>query len=132
MIWYSAGGGGNAPPTPPGMTSTWPALNCEDRSRLKSTIACASTEYLVARASTVSLALTTTTTPCTGGMTSWSPVATASLEYRLLFDQRISGTVTWYLAAIADRSSPAATVYVNGWWLTGADVGIDTGLMIVL
>jgi hypothetical protein len=50
----------------------------------------------------------------------------------LAFDQRISATVTWYRAAIIFKVSPAATVIMNGWWLIGADVGIDTGLMIVL
>src|SRR5205807_2132676 len=106
--------------------------SCAVRSRLKSMMACGSTWYVVPSASTVSLALVVTTTPCTGGMTTWSPVATESFEIRLLFDHRISATVTWYLVAIAVRFSPAATVYTTGVWLIGADVGIDTGLMIVL
>ena len=65
-------------------------------------------------------------------MTIWSPVATESVDIRLVFDQRISATDTWYLEAIALRFSPAATEYTNAWWLCGADVGIATGLMIVL
>ena len=50
----------------------------------------------------------------------------------MVFDQRISATLTWYFVAIVFRFSPEATMYVKGWWLIGADVGIDTGLMIVL
>src|SRR5436309_9993499 len=94
-ICHSAGGGGKAPPMPPGTTSVIPEVRVEVRRRLKSTMACASTEYLVASACRVSLPLVVTTTPWTGGITIWSPVATESLEYRLAFDQRISATVTW-------------------------------------
>jgi hypothetical protein len=43
-------------------------------------------------------------------MTRWSPVATVSLDIRFVFDQRIWLTVTPYLAAIAARFSPGATV----------------------
>ena len=58
----------------------------------------------------MSLALVVTTTPATGGTMIWSPVATTSLEIRLVFDQRIWLTLTWNLAAIAFKFSPAATV----------------------
>ena len=69
-----------------------------------------STWYLAARLSIVSVALVVTTIPCTGGTTIWLPVATESVDMRLVLDQRISATLTWNLLAIADRSSPAATV----------------------
>jgi len=86
--------GGNAPPTPPGMTMVAPAGTWVLRSRLKSMIACGSTWYLDARPSIVSLDLVVTTMPCTGGITIWLPVATESVDIRLVFDQRISATVT--------------------------------------
>src|SRR6267143_2932497 len=114
------------------MTSVVPLVSCVLRRRLKSMMTWGSTWYLVARASIVSLELATTTIPCSGGMTTWLPVATESVDMRFVFDQRISATLTWNLVAIADRSSPAATVYANGWRLTGAEVGIDTGLITVL
>ena len=57
-----------------------PGVSVAVRSRLKSMIVWGSTEYLVARALTVSLALVVTTMPCTGGITIWSPVATESFE----------------------------------------------------
>src|SRR6267143_6639039 len=82
--------------------------------------------------SMVSPALTLTTTPGTGGITIWSPVETESFENRFEFDHRIWETVTLNLVAIESRLSPASTVYVNGWWLIGAELGIETGLMIVL
>src|SRR4029077_13612248 len=107
-------------------------FSCVLRRRLKSMMLCASDWYFVARPSSVSVALTVTTIPGTGGIQIWSPVATTSLEIRLVFDQRIWLTVTWYLAAMTFRFSPAATVYMNGSWLIGADSGIATGLMIVV
>src|SRR5438132_12027785 len=114
------------------MTRAVPAWSWVVRSRLKSMIVWGSTWYLLARLSIVSVDLVVTTIPCTGGTTIWLPVATESVDMRLVLDQRISATLTWNLVAIAVRSSPAATVYMNGWRLTGAEVGIDTGLITVL
>src|SRR5450759_3751006 len=88
--WYRAGGGGNAPPTPPGITSTVPAVSCVVRNRLKSMMVWGSTWYLVPRLSNVSLAFVVTTMPGIGGMISWSPVATESGEIRFVFDRRLS------------------------------------------
>ncbi len=72
-----------------------PDVRVEVRRRLKSTMACGSTEYLAASDCRVSLDLVVTTMPWTGGITIWSPVETESFEYRLPFDQRISATVMW-------------------------------------
>src|ERR1700674_719787 len=127
-----AGGGGNAPPTPPGTTTVIPAVSWALRRRLKSMMTCRSTWYVAPRLSNVSVALVVTTMPGTGGMTICCPVATESLAIRFVFDQRIWLTVTPYLAAIAAKFSPAATAYVMGMRLMGAEVGIETGLMIVL
>src|SRR5256885_11904471 len=111
-IWYSAGGGGNAPPAPPGTTSTMPWVSWVERSRLKSTIAWGSTPYLAASASTVSLDFATTTMPCTGGMTICWPVSTTSLENRLsLLDHRTSATLTWELPGVTHTLSPDGTIH---------------------
>src|SRR3989475_11774073 len=128
-ICHRAGGGGNAPPLPPGMTSVMPGVSVVVRSRLKSTITCGSTEYFVARAPTVSDAFVVTTTPWTGGMTIWSPGATETLGERLVFDQRVSATLPWYFVAIVFWFSPGATMYVKGWWVIGAAVRVRTRLM---
>ena len=80
----------------------------------------------------MSVALVVTTMPGTGGITIWSPVATTSLEIRLVFDQRIWLTVTLNLAR--DRLQGLAGGHRVGErrWLIGADSGMATGLMIVL
>src|ERR1700687_3024273 len=92
----------------------------------------ASTPYVLAMLSMVSPALTVTTTPGTGGIRIWSPVEMESSLNRFEFDQRIWDTVTPNLEAIESRVSPACTVYVDGWWLIGAELGIATGLLSVL
>src|SRR5260370_13597192 len=95
-------------------------------------MACGSTWYLAPKLSNVSVALVVTTMPGTGGMTSCCPVAMLSLAIGSEFDKRIWLTVTRKRAAIVARLSPAATEYVTGMRLTGAVVGIEAGLIIVL
>src|SRR5260370_36100945 len=95
-------------------------------------MACGSTWYVAPKLWKVAVALVVTTMPGTGGMTSCCPVAMLSLAIRFEFDQRIWLTVTPKRAAIVARLSPAATEYVTGMRLTGAVVGIEAGLIIVL